>query len=386
MKLAFALFKYFPYGGLQRDCVKIAQECVARGHQVDMFALEASSEVPEPLTLTCLEVKAKINYKRYEEFAKLLQQHVHNEGYDAVVGFNRMVGLDFYYAADPCFAAKVEDRPRFYAFFPRTKSFLRAEEEVFSRHSSTHALLISPTEMNNFTRIYHTPSERMHLLPPGIQRDRIAPPDYDKRRRHKRNELGVAEGQSMLLMVGSGFKTKGADRSLHAIAVLPEHIRRNTHLFVVGQDNPRTFLKLARKLGIAKQVRFLGGRDDVPDLLFAADILLHPAYRENTGTVLLESVVAQLPVICTDTCGYSFHIRNSGMGVVHTSPFDIKRFSEEIVHTLDIEPDYWRQRAQEYTAKTDLSGLAKKAVDIIETKIKNLKHHRHHINTSKEPL
>jgi hypothetical protein len=58
------------------------------------------------------------------------------------------------------------------------------------------------------------------------------------------------------------------------------------------------------------------------------------------------------------------------MGVVHTSPFDIERFSEEIVHTLDIEPDYWRQRAQEYTAKTDLSGLAKKAVDIIETKSK----------------
>jgi UDP-glucose:(heptosyl)LPS alpha-1,3-glucosyltransferase len=159
---------------------------------------------------------------------------VHNEGYDAVVGFNKMPGLDFYYAADPCFAAKVEDRPWFYALFPRTKSFLRAEEKVFSRHSSTHALLISPAEMDNFSRIYHTPPERMHLLPPGIQRDRIAPPDYAERRMRKRKELGVAEGHNMLLMVGSGFKTKGVDRSLHALAVLPDHIRKNTRLFVVG--------------------------------------------------------------------------------------------------------------------------------------------------------
>lgn len=367
MKLAFALFKYFPYGGLQRDCIKIAQECVARGHQVDIFALEVSGEVPEPLTITCLKVKTRVNYRRYEEFAKLLQQRVQNAGYDAVVGFNRMEGLDFYYAADPCFAAKVEDRPWFYSLFPRTKSFLRAEEKVFSRHSSTQALLISPAEMDNFSRIYHTPSERMHLLPPGIQRDRIAPPDYAERRMRKRSELGVAEGQNMLLMVGSGFKTKGVDRSLHAMAALPEHIRKNTRLFVVGQDNPRTFLKQARKLGVSKQVEFMGGRDDIPDLLFAADILLHPAYRENTGTVLLESVAAQLPVLCTAACGYAFHIKNAQCGYVIPTPFVQKDMNTALKSMLNsTEIHKWKENAARYVKESDLFSMPERVVDVIE--------------------
>ena len=370
MKLAFALFKYFPYGGLQRDCIKIAQECVARGHQVDIFALETSGEVPEPLNVTCLEVNSRINYRRYEEFAELLQQHVHNEGYDAVVGFNKMPGLDFYYAADPCYATKVEGRSWFYSLFPRTRSFLSAEARVFAQHSNTHALLISPAEMENFSRIYHTPSERMHLLPPGIQRDRIAPADYDERRLRKRNDLGLAEGQNMLLMVGSGFKTKGVDRSLHAIAALPEHMRQNTRLFVVGQDNPRTFLNLARKLGVSKQVEFLGGCDDIPDLLFAADLLLHPAYRENTGTVLLESLAAQLPVLCTAACGYAFHIRDANCGRVLSTPFVQSEMDATLKFMLDFpEKQEWKENAARYIKEHDLFSMPERAVDVIENKI-----------------
>ena len=33
MKLAFLLFDYFPFGGLQRDCLKIARRCAARTAQ-----------------------------------------------------------------------------------------------------------------------------------------------------------------------------------------------------------------------------------------------------------------------------------------------------------------------------------------------------------------
>ena len=39
MKLAFCLFKYFPYGGLQRDFVRIARACIERGHTVEAFCL-----------------------------------------------------------------------------------------------------------------------------------------------------------------------------------------------------------------------------------------------------------------------------------------------------------------------------------------------------------
>lgn len=370
MKLAFALFKYFPYGGLQRDCIKIAQECMARGHQVDIFALESSGEVPEPLSIKCLEVKARINYRRYEQFALALKDQIEDREYDAVVGFNKMPGLDVYYAADPCYAAKADERSWLYRLLPRTRSFLNAEASVFSPGSATHVLLISPAEQQHFSRIYQTSMQRLHLLPPGIQRDRIAPPNYQKLRLSKRKELGVKQGDRMLLMVGSGFKTKGVDRSLRAIAALPEASRHGVRLFIVGQDNPRKFRKMAHDLGIGAQVEFLGGRDDIPDLLFASDLLLHPAYRENTGTVLLESVAAQLPVLCSGACGYAFHIQEGQCGYVLSSPFNQQEMNAQLEKLLDLEAvEPLKRNAATYIKDNDLFSMPRIAVDIIEKTI-----------------
>ncbi len=367
MKLAFALFKYFPYGGLQRDCIKIAQECVARGHSVDIFTLEANGEVPPPLTITCIDVRAHVNFRRYAQFALKVGELVGRGNYAALVGFNKMPGLDFYYAADPCFAAKVAERSPLYSILPRTRSFLAAETSVFAPQVDTQILLISPTEQKIFTQIYHTQPERMHLLPPGIQRDRTAPPDYIHRRQHKRAELGLSDTHKMLLMVGSGFKTKGVDRSLRALASLPEMVRHQTRLYIVGQDNPRPFMRMAKELKVAEQVIFLGGRDDIPELLFAADVLLHPAYRENTGTVLLESIAAQLPILCTEICGYAFHIRNAQSGIVLNSPFGQQEMDAALltlITTADIA--VLQKNARDYLNRNDLFSMPEKAVDIIE--------------------
>ena len=37
MKVALCLFKYFPYGGLQRDFLRIAKELKARGHEIRVY-------------------------------------------------------------------------------------------------------------------------------------------------------------------------------------------------------------------------------------------------------------------------------------------------------------------------------------------------------------
>jgi UDP-glucose:(heptosyl)LPS alpha-1,3-glucosyltransferase len=254
-----------------------------------------------------------------------------------------------------------------YSVLPRTRSFLAAEASVFAPQVDTQILLISPLEQESFARIYHTPSERMHMLPPGIQRDRTAPPDYIQRRQLKRAELGLNDTHKMLLMVGSGFKTKGADRSLIALASLSDAVRDITRLYIVGQDNPRPFMRMAKELKVAEQVVFLGGRDDIPELLFAADVLLHPAYRENTGTVLLESIAAQLPILCTEACGYAFHIRSAKSGCVLNSPFAQQEMDAALLAlltTADIEA--LKKNAREYLVRNDLFSMPEKAVDIIE--------------------
>ncbi len=131
-------------------------------------------------------------------------------------------------------------------------------------------------------------------------------------------------------MVGSGFHTKGVDRSLRALAALPAALRDDTRLVVVGRGKPAPYRRLAQRLGIADRVRFTGGRDDVPELLRAADLLLHPARQENTGSVLLEALAAGLPVLVTGNCGYAHHVRDAGAGAVLDPPFDQGAFNDAL--------------------------------------------------------
>ena len=47
LKLAFCLYKYFPYGGLQRDFLKIALNCQQQGHEIKVYTLSWQGDVPE---------------------------------------------------------------------------------------------------------------------------------------------------------------------------------------------------------------------------------------------------------------------------------------------------------------------------------------------------
>ena len=109
------------------------------------------------------------------------------------------------------------------------------------------------------------------------------------------------------MFIGSGFTTKGLDRAITGLASLPQDILQQTTLTVVGEDakSPtKRHLSLAKRLSVREQSYFfLGGRprEQIPALLAAGDLMVHPAYGENTGTVLLEAITAGLPVLTTDT-------------------------------------------------------------------------------------
>ena len=71
--------------------------------------------------------------------------------------------------------------------------------------------MISETQKPFFKKYYNTQEERMHFLPPGISRDRIAPDNAEEIRLAKRLELNIADDEKLILMVGSGFIKKVFD-------------------------------------------------------------------------------------------------------------------------------------------------------------------------------
>ena len=368
MQLAFVLYKYFPFGGLQRDFMRIALECQRRGHAIRVYTMIWEGDIPEGFEVLIAPVKALFNHRRNEKFTAWVEADLARRPVDRVIGFNKMPGLDVYYAADPCFEDKAQTlRNGLYRRWGRYKHFSDYERAVFAPESKTSVLMISEVQQPLFIRHYATPAGRFHLLPPGIAADRRAPANAAEIRAEFRREFKLGEDDLLLVQIGSGFKTKGLDRSLKAVAALPRELRKRTRLIVIGQDDPKPFLLQMKTLGISDQVDILKGRSDIPRFLLGADLLIHPAYNENTGTVLLEALVAGLPVLVTDVCGYAHYIAEADSGRVLSSPFeqdDLNRMLAEMLADPGARAS-WSANGLAFADRADLYSMPQHAADVI---------------------
>ena len=90
----------------------------------------------------------------------------------------------------------------------------------------------------------------MHDLPPGIDLDRRIDDQRETKRQAFREKFSITEDEIVLLQIGSGFKVKGIDRSLKAVASLPSELRERVIFILVGKDKPAKVLKLADDLAI----------------------------------------------------------------------------------------------------------------------------------------
>ena len=364
LQLAFALYRYFPFGGLQRNMLAMALEAIARGHSVTIYCSDWQGDCPADIDLQVIPARGWGNAARMQNFAADLRPKL--KTHDLLVGFNKWPGLDLYYAADSCFAYKAHyERGFFYRLAPRTKAYLKLEKAVFGAASKTKILEVSRPERQRFVQCYATAENRFNTLPPGIATNRVAPNNWREIRRKTREQLDLCDEEKCFLALGSGYKTKGLDRSIAALHTLCEQGLDGV-LLVVGEDKREQFVRQAQKLGLHERVRFLGGRDDVPDLLQAADVLLHPAYKENTGNALLEAMIAGLPVVASDVCGYAHYVRDGEMGAVIASPFNSDDYVATINKTLAVSSEQWHQKGDSFAENSDVYSRPQVAVDIME--------------------
>jgi UDP-glucose:(heptosyl)LPS alpha-1,3-glucosyltransferase len=367
MKLAFVLFKYFPYGGLQRDMVRMAAACQKLGYEIHVYTLSWQGDVPAGFHVHLLPARGLRNYVRYRGFSRLLQQALVQHPVDAVIGFNKMPGLDIYYAADPCFRQEhVENKPWYVRFLGRYRFFLCQEEAVFGAASKTLVLMISILQLKYFKRFYGISDARIRVLPPGIATDRMAPANSAAVRAGFRREFRLDDDNILLLSVGSGFSMKGFDRGLTAVAALPAELRTRVRVFVIGQDKPGPVRRLAQRLGVEDIFTLFPGRDDIPRFLQGADFLLHPARHENAGMIIVEAIIAGLPVLTTATCGYACYVQEASAGRVVPSPFKQSVLNDTLREMLCSDMrDEWSGNGIRYGQTRDLYSLHEKAAAII---------------------
>ncbi len=116
-----------------------------------------------------------------------------------------------------------------------------------------------------------------------------------------RRDLGVDIGVPMILSIGRLSREKGHASLLRAAARLSIPAWR---VVLVGDGPERKSLEvLAASLGISDRVRFAGFHADVSGFYAAADLFVLPSHSEGSSNVLLEAMMARVPIVATDAGG-----------------------------------------------------------------------------------
>jgi glycosyltransferase involved in cell wall biosynthesis len=117
-----------------------------------------------------------------------------------------------------------------------------------------------------------------------------------------RASLGVGKQDKMLLCVGRLINTKRVCDAVAAVGLLGAPA--NVKLVIVGEGPERPALEeQVRKLGLSGSVILAGQRNDVPDLLAAADVFVFPSETEGLPNALIEACLAGLPIVACSVGG-----------------------------------------------------------------------------------
>jgi UDP-glucose:(heptosyl)LPS alpha-1,3-glucosyltransferase len=346
--------------------MQIARILMHRGHRVKIFTSRPFRHLSPPLDIVVLPVEAFTNHGRDMAFARRFRAAVRGR-FDLVVGFNKLLDLDLLYLADP----SIHDKRRkwWVRAMPRHRLQLRLEGACLAPASRTHILALSQAAADSYRRHWNTPADRFTVLPPVINPNRHRPHlRTPKHRESNRRALGLPVGQSIWLWVGIKPETKGLDRVIAALQHMPEMF-----LAILGveadSEEARGLWPRIQRARVSERVRFLGYREDVPEVMAAADILVHPTRLDVTGQVVLEAVINGLPVVTSELCGFASFVREAEAGIVYSEPYKQCEFEEALRSTMNPArlASFSRNGIHYGTHRQSMTGLLV-AADVIEGK------------------
>ena len=150
---------------------------------------------------------------------------------------------------------------------------------------------------------------------------------YDKRAL-KRKELGISEDAFILISAGFLNPNKNNKVIINAMNILKNN---NIYYLLCGEGEEKEYLnKLVDKYELGNNVKFLGYRTDIIELLSISDVFVMPSFREGVPRALLEAMDLGIPCIGSDTRGIRELIGINKEGGLLCNPKSSKEFASAI--------------------------------------------------------
>lgn len=169
---------------------------------------------------------------------------------------------------------------------------------------------------------------------PGVGIDTNKFKNIEVNRIEKRKSIGVNEDDFMIISVGELNKNKNHQVIIRAIGKLKN---RKIKYALCGEGPLDNELRdLTKELDVENQVKFLGFRKDISELMNIADLFAFPSYREGLSLSLMEAMASGMPVVCSKIRGNTDLIED-GKGGYLIDNSDELRYAQYVELLFDNE-------------------------------------------------
>lgn len=195
-------------------------------------------------------------------------------------------------------------------------------------------------EVAQFQWLYRVGTERVVVIPPGVDTGRFYPIPPDEAKEF----IGIGGADRMLLFVGRIEPLKGIDTLMDSMALLQSEgllADRSLCLAVIGGDPDVLPEQMSHEMGrlqalrdsrgMSEVVTFLGRRDqDTLQYYYSAsDVVVVPSHYESFGLVALEAMACSTPVVASETGGLVFLVRDGETGF-HVPVGDARALADRV--------------------------------------------------------
>ena len=157
------------------------------------------------------------------------------------------------------------------------------------------------------------PDSRIDVIYNGIPIDRFNTNSTNAKQQFFRESLGIPKSASVVVQVARLDYLKDHVTAVKALSLATQ--QTDIHLVIVGEGPERNKIENEiREQQIADRVHLVGLRNDIPDILREADILLLTSISEVIPLTLIEGMATGLPVVSTDVGGVAEVIRENESG------------------------------------------------------------------------
>jgi glycosyltransferase involved in cell wall biosynthesis len=203
-----------------------------------------------------------------------------------------------------------------------------------ARNLTTHFHAISDTVKRATVEALGIPPSRITVIPRGRDPQRLGMPSLG-RRLETRRSLGWAPDDEVVVTIGRQEFQKGQRYLLDAMASVRSS-RPHLRLIIAGRNGNASpeLEQMVHALELGDRVHFMGHREDVPNLLAAADLFAFPSLYEGFGGSLVEAMALGLPIVASDVPAIR-EVVDAGRNALLVHRADPEALARGIVNLLD---------------------------------------------------